>query len=188
VAAFEAAQRLDPSVRTSVAYTFYVRGDYQRVIETDSGSPPYAALLARHRVDPEGALAAFHETERLTMYEGVRLVAQMYRLAMEGDLEALRPKLQEVRASSFTDPEGFYLLATYLSKAGAYDEALETLDQSVRDGYTCPAALRSDPYWDAVRDRLKFVRALTTAETASARAREAFEQAGGAAVIANPAP
>jgi serine/threonine protein kinase/tetratricopeptide (TPR) repeat protein len=188
VAAFEAAQRLDPSVRTSVAYTFYVRGDYQRVIETDSGSPPYAALLARHRVDPEGALAAFQETERLTMYEGVRLVAHMYRLAMEGDLEALRPKLQEVRASSFTDPEGFYLLATYLSKAGAYDEALDTLDQSVRDGYTCPAALRSDPYWDAVRDRPKFVRALTTAETASARAREAFEQAGGAAVIANPAP
>jgi eukaryotic-like serine/threonine-protein kinase len=188
VAAFEAAQRLDPSVRTSVAYTFYVRGDYHRVIETDSGSPPYAALLARHRVDPEGALAAFHETERLTMYEGVRLVAQMYRLAMAGDLEALRPKLQEVRASSFTDPEGFYLLATYLSKAGAYDEALETLDQSVRDGYTCPAALRSDPYWDAVRDRPKFVRTLTTAETASARAREAFEQAGGAAVIANPAP
>jgi hypothetical protein len=39
-----------------------------------------------------------------------------------------------------------------------------------------------------VRDRPKFVRALTTAETASARAREAFEQAGGAAVIANPAP
>jgi eukaryotic-like serine/threonine-protein kinase len=188
VAAFEAAQRLDPSVRTSVAYTFYVRGDYQRVIETDTGSPPFAALLARDRLDREGALAAFQETERLTMYEGVRLVAHLYRLAMEGDLEALRPMLQEVRASSFTDPEGFYLLATYLSKAGGYDEALDILEHSVRDGYTCPAALLSDAYWDAVRDRPKFVRALTEAETASARAREAFEQAGGAAVIANPTP
>src|SRR4029453_7933065 len=105
VAAFEAARRLDPTVRTSVAYTFYVRGDYQRVIDTDVGSPPFAALLARHRLDREGALAAFQETERLTMYEGVRLVAHMYRLAMEGDLEALRPMLQEIRASSFTAPE-----------------------------------------------------------------------------------
>ena len=75
VAAFEAAQRLDPSVHTSVAYTFYVRGDYQRVIDTDSGSPPYAALLARYRLDPEGARPRSTETERLAMYEGVRLVA-----------------------------------------------------------------------------------------------------------------
>jgi hypothetical protein len=49
-------------------------------------------------------------------------------------------------------------------------------------------ALRSDPYWDAVRDRPEFLQALTAAETASSRAREAFEQAGGAAVIANPTP
>ena len=100
-----------------------------------SAIPPYAALLARYRTRSARArCAAFTETERLAMYEGVRLVALMYRLAMEGDLEALRPKLHEVRASSFTDPEGFYLLATYLSKAGAYDEALETLD-AIRPGW-----------------------------------------------------
>jgi serine/threonine protein kinase/tetratricopeptide (TPR) repeat protein len=183
VAAFEAAQRLDPSVQTSVAYTFYVRGEFQRVIDTDIGNPPYAALLARYRLDREGARAAFRETERLAMHEGVRLIALMYLLAMEGDLEALQPKLHEVRASSFADPEGFYLLATHLSKAGAYDEAVEILEQSVRNGYTCPAAIRSDSYWDPVRDRPAFVRALTHAEAASARARVAFEQAGGAAVV-----
>jgi eukaryotic-like serine/threonine-protein kinase len=188
VAAFDAAQRLDPSVHTSVAYTFYVRGDYQRAIETDAGIPPYAALLARSRTDPEGAHAAFLEAQNRAMYEGVRLIAMMYGLAMEGNLDALRPKLQDVRASSFTDPEGFYLLATYLSKAGAYDEALETLDQSVRDGYTCPSALRGDALWDPVRDHPKFVRALTQAETASARSREAFEQAGGAAVFSTSRP
>src|SRR6185436_16193534 len=42
VAAFEAARRLDPTINTSVAYTFYVRGDYPRVVETDAGNPPYA--------------------------------------------------------------------------------------------------------------------------------------------------
>jgi eukaryotic-like serine/threonine-protein kinase len=188
VAAFEAAQRLDPAVRTSVAYTFYVRGEFERVIETDVGIPPYAALLARYRTDPGGAVAAFAETENHAMFEGVRLIARMYRLAMEGDLEALRPKLHDVRASSFTDPEGFYLLAAYLSKAGAHDEALEILDQSVRDGYTCPAGLRGDTHWDPVRDQPKFIRALTQAEAASARARASFEQAGGAAVIARPTP
>jgi serine/threonine protein kinase/tetratricopeptide (TPR) repeat protein len=188
VAAFEAAQRLDPAVRTSVAYTFYVHGDYERVIETDAGSPPYAAFLARYRTDPKGALAAFKEAENHAMFEGVRLIALMYRLAMEGDLEALRPKLSEVRASSFTDPEGFYLLANYLSKAGAYDEALEILEKSVGDGYTCPSALRSDSFWDPVRGHPRFVRTLALAEAASARAREAFEQAGGAAVIARRTP
>jgi serine/threonine protein kinase len=188
VAAFEAAQRLDPSVRTSVTYTYYVRGEYQRAIETDAGVPPYAALLARFRTDPEGARAAFLEAQNQAMYEGVRQLAMLYGLAMEGDLGTLRPKLQDVRASSFADPEGFYLLATYLSRAGAHDEALEMLDQSVRDGYTCPATLRSDSFWDPVRDHPKFLRALAQAEVASARAREAFEQAGGAAVISTSRP
>ena len=188
VAAFETAQHLDPTLQTSVAYTFYVRGDYPRVVETDLANPPYAALLGRYRMNDQGVLAAFEEAQRGAMYEGVRLITLMYRLAMEGDLETLRPRLQDVRASGFNDPEGFYLLATFLAKAGAYEESLEILDRSVRDGFTCPTAMRADSFWDAVRDRPAFLRALTQAEAASARAREAFEQAGGAAVIANPSP
>jgi hypothetical protein len=120
------------------------------------------------------------------MYEGVRQISRMYRLAMQGNLEALRPSLQDVRASGFTDPEGFYLLATYLARAGAYDEALQTLDRSVRDGYTCPTALRTDPFWDPLREHPAFVQISKQAETASAGAREAFERAGGAAVITGP--
>jgi eukaryotic-like serine/threonine-protein kinase len=184
VAAFEAAHRLDPSIHTSVAYTFYVRGDYQRAVETDVAKPPYAALLARYRLNDPAVLAAFKATEDLAMFEGVRLITLMYRLAMEGDLDALRPRLNEVRGSGFNDPEGFYLLATFLAKVGAYDGALEILDRSVGDGYTCPTALHTDPFWDAVRDRPMFVHAVARAEAASARAREAFEQAGGPAVIA----
>jgi tetratricopeptide (TPR) repeat protein len=186
VAAFEAARRLDPAINTSVTYTFYVRGDYARAIETDSGNPPYAAFLARYRLNDTGVIPAIEAAERGAMYEGVRQISRMYRLAMQGNPEALRPSLQDVRASGFTDPEGFYLLATYLARAGAYDEALQTLDRSVRDGFTCPTALRTDPFWDAVREHPAFVQTLQQAETASARAREAFERAGGAAVITGP--
>jgi eukaryotic-like serine/threonine-protein kinase len=188
VAAFEAAQRLDPAVNTSVAYTFYVRGDYSRVVDTDLANPPYAAFLARYRLNDAGVLAAIESAERGAMYEGVRLISLVYRLAMKGDLETLRPHLREVRASGFNDPEGFYLLATYLAKAGAHEEALEMLDRSVRDGYACPSALRGDPFWDVVRDHPTFAQVLKQAETAWARAREAFERAGGAAVMSSPAP
>ena len=188
VAAFEAARRLDPTINTSVAYTFYVRGDYPRVVETDAGNPPYAALLARYRMNDPGAMGAFEEAQRGAMYEGVRLIALMYRLAMEGDLETLRPRLRDVRTSGFNDPEGYYLLATYLAKAGAHGEALEMLDRSVRDGYGCPAALRHDSFWDDVRDQPAFVQILRQAESASDRAREAFERAGGAAIIARLTP
>jgi hypothetical protein len=118
----------------------------------------------------------------------VRLIALMYRLAMEGNLETLRPRLRDVRTSGFNDPEGYYLIATYLAKAGAHSEALEMLERSVHDGYGCPAALRHDSFWDDVRDQPAFVQILRQAESASDRAREAFERAGGAAIIASLTP
>ncbi len=142
--------------------------------------------MARFRLDDVGALEALAAIEGTTTNEGVRLVAATYRLAMDGKLDALGPKLQALRSSSFTDPEGFYLMATYLAKAGASDEANDILDHVVRAGYACPTAMRSDSYWDGVRYTPSFARALSQAEAASNRARDAFEQAGGAAVVSPP--
>ena len=62
------------------------------------------------------------------------------------------------------------------------------LERSVHDGYGCPAALRHDSFWDDVRDQPAFVQILKQAESASDRAREAFERAGGAAIIASLTP
>jgi hypothetical protein len=93
-----------------------------------------------------------------------------------------------VRTRGFNDPEGYYLIATYLAKAGAHGEALEMLERSVHDGYGCPAALRHDSFLDDVRDQPAFVQILKQAESASDRAREAFERAGGAAIIASLTP
>ena len=46
VAAHECARRLDPTVRTSVAQTFWVRRDYERAIDADVDSPSYISILA----------------------------------------------------------------------------------------------------------------------------------------------
>jgi eukaryotic-like serine/threonine-protein kinase len=186
-AAFAQACRLDPAVRTSVAYTYYIRGDYPRAVETDAGSPAFAALLARFRLgDRESVLAELADLQQRTPHEGARLVAWTYAMAMERRVADLRPAVDRVNASGFSDPEGIYLFATQLAYAGATREALEMLDRAVTGGFCCPAPLIEDPYWAPYQTVPEFVRLLSLSQGQADRAREAFVRAGGPAVLALP--
>ena len=86
LAAFERARQLDPDVRSSVAFTHFMRQDFSKVVETDSGSPGFAALLARCRMGPSGVDAAIEECRRIeqSTQGGIALVAAAYRLAITG--------------------------------------------------------------------------------------------------------
>jgi len=188
IAAYQHVCRLDPATRTSVAYAYYLRGDYTQAIETDIASMPYAATLARIRLEDEAtAIAALENLERITPHEGVRILTAAYRLAVSRNVDALLPKLQEMTESGFADPEGYFLLAAFAARAGAQGSALSTLDRAVSGGYYCPTSLRQDPYWDSVRGTEDFMRLLAKAEAGTASAREAFDHVGGASVLQSTA-
>jgi len=178
-AAYERVRTLDPATPTSVAYTYYHLNDLDQAIATDCGSPPYASILSHMRRGDLSAIPTIDELERVNPHAIARLIASTYRLALLGDIDALRPKLREMRESTFTDPEGFFLLAAFTVRMDARDEALALLERGVRGGFCCPHPLRTDPFWDPIRGEPLFEQLLAEAEAASARAREVFEQAGG---------
>jgi serine/threonine protein kinase len=188
LAAYTQAHRLDPAVQTSVAYTFYQCGQYARVVETDHGSPAFAAPLARFRLGEGEPLLDFLRTlEQGIAHQNARLVVTTYRFAMERRAGELPPLMAAMDASGFRDPEGFFLIASYLAYAGALDESIDALGRAVRGGFHCPSAMRGDALWDPVRTRPEFQHLLSQAESASQQARDAFAQAGGEDVLP-PAP
>jgi TolB-like protein len=186
LAAFERARELDPAIRSSVAYTHFMRQEFARAVETDTGSPPYAAAAARCRMGGDEGRAGVEQCREIERSApgGMGLVAAMYRLAVTGPLDELLVTLRRMpETSGFTDPEGFFLRAMFVAHAGLRDEAVDLLERAVSGGYYCPSAMRDDPYLDGVRDTPTFARLLGVAEAATARAREAFVRAGGQAIL-----
>ena len=184
IAAYELANRLDPGTPTSVCYAYYMRGDYPLTIATDLASMPFAATLARFRLgELEQALPAIRRLEQESPHQGVRIISATYRHAMAGDTAALMPVLEQMYESGFADPEGYFLLAAFVSQAGAAAAALAALERAVTGGYHCPWSLDHDPYWDRVRDTSEFARLRQIAEEGSARSRSAFGRAGGTQLL-----
>ncbi|HEX2309450.1 MAG TPA: protein kinase, partial [Vicinamibacterales bacterium] len=144
VAAYEQSKRIDPSVATSVSYTFYLLGDYARTRETDADLHGFPSMLARHRSgDTAGAITSLKALEAHAPYALGRTVAAAYRAALEGEPQAARELLRLLEASPFRDPEGLFLLGGFLAAAGISDAALVALDRGVTGGFHCPRAMRS---------------------------------------------
>jgi tetratricopeptide (TPR) repeat protein len=179
VAAYERAQRLDPSVHTSVANTFYALGEYEEAIDTDLGDA-YAAKLALFRLGRiEEAIAGFKGIEQRSPHQAARLIARSYRLVLEGNVDEIGPVTADLRATGFRDPEGLYLVAGPVASLGQTTLAFELLESAVNGGFHCHAASAKDSLWDSVRSTDRFRHILQTAEIAHRRAFESFEEGGG---------
>ena len=184
IAAYEQVCRLDPATRTSVAYTYYLRGNFSRAIETDNASMPFATTISRVRLgELDVARPLMDQLEHASPLEIVRLISGTYRRAIDGDVEALAPRMRQMIDSGFADPEGYFCLSAFVARAGALDLALDALERTVAGGYYCPSSLRQDPFWDTARSSERFERLLARAEAGAAQAREAFERAGGSSVL-----
>ncbi len=180
IAAYHVANRIDPATRTSVTYSYYMKGDYEAAIATDLAGMAFAATLARMRLGRiDEAMPVIDHLEHQSPHEGVRIISSGYRAAVNGDVDALMTYIGRMHESGFAAPEGYFLLAAFAAKAGAVEGALGVLERSVDGGYFCPQALQSDPYFDSLRSRPQFARLIVASDEGRARAREAFERAGG---------
>ena len=92
-----------------------------------------------------------------------------------------------VRASSFQDPEGFFLGANVAALAGAPADALSLLETAVDGGFVSPANLRDDGAWDSIRGYPAFERLLQQSDAGLLRTTEMFTAAGGPALL-TPVP
>lgn len=174
------ARRVDPGARTSVAFTYWMRGEYEEALRRDDedlGWMSYYSLPLLGRA--EEAAQKCREQERRSAQELERLLVAVDRTANEGDREGCLAAARTILASCFHDPEGRYFIARCLVRIGAVDEGLALLAQVVERGFHCPAPLDRDPWLAPVRADPRFLDARARAGEASAAAAAAYRDAGG---------
>ena len=111
VAAHEESVRLDPSIRTSVAHSLYLLGDYERTLAADNEEPPYLTFmsllhLGRRAEAAELASASFSRPPNAGLMQIVRLIQAVQTRDRALALDAAKKSL--ALSNVFTDPEGFY--------------------------------------------------------------------------------
>ncbi|HEX6106166.1 MAG TPA: protein kinase [Gemmatimonadales bacterium] len=180
LAADQRARRIDPGVRTSVAYTHWMMGDYEQAVVTDLED----IQALRH-----GALWMIGRQQ--DALDGVRRLEAHWpggadvwylraqRMAFEGDAAGCADALRRVLEAGFHDPEGLYFCLRNASHVGEKQLALEMLERVVDAGFHCPTPLVRDPWLDPIRADPAFNRALRKAEERHAAALAAFTAAGG---------
>ena len=185
-AAHEQARRLDPQIRTSVAHTHFMLGDYRNVLTTSSGGdslyihPLALAQLGREQEAVELLRERLQEGLPLPLIRshGTSLLA-----LLEGRPEDSVQEAEHYLRSSCRDPESLYYLARQLAYLGKHTRALEVLNEAAELGYVCFPTMARDPWLDPLRGNLEFSLALRTEEGRYREAAQAFLAAAGSRIL-----
>jgi hypothetical protein len=137
IAAFHRASRLDPSIRTSVAHSFLMNGDFEKAIAADVDDPAYITMLSLQAPGREQEILDLHRSTQQRSSGNVHLVfvVDAVAAAVEGNVETGLEAVRKLRAlPTFTDPEGLYLWARASAALGDADGALEMAALAVDTG------------------------------------------------------
>lgn len=157
LAAHAEAHRLDATVRTSVSYTYWMIGDYQRAIAQERDEVAFMrgyGLSSLGRVDE--ALAFYRDFASREVPPVARALLDSQRAALEGDRRKVLACIRTVVSSGFRDPEGLYFSARGLAHLGELGEAMVLLDRVVAGGFYPLATLMRDPWLDTLRSDASF--------------------------------
>ena len=180
LAAHDRAVRLDPAIPTSVHYTHWMLGDYQRACDLDNE----AVKFIRHYSLPmlgrtEEALAGYrlwlgHIVDGLEQDLAVSAIG-----VLTGDREMALDGARRMLEGGFEDPEGLYFLVRHFAKVGETGDALTLFERVVAAGFTTTATFRADPWLASIAGEPRFQAALAAADFTHRHAAELFESAGG---------
>jgi TolB-like protein len=180
LAAHATAVRLDPEMRTSVQYTYWALGEYERVRAYDTDPTRFLSFCALGMIGREDEALAAHEAFKRGLEGGLEVpLGDATAAALRGDLDACRAAAQTLQLSSFRDPEGILFVARALARAGDADLALAMLERVVTGGFTIPLALTRDPWLETVRPLPRFAALLEQAVAAHRHAADVFAHAEG---------
>jgi TolB-like protein len=189
VAAHDRARRIDPGVRTSVAYTHWMRGDFERALLFDNDDRRWITQYSLPRLG-RGAEAAAISAEVAAQGGSalIRAVAGTNLAAVRGEPRGVEEGLAVLESSGFADPEGLYFGARSAAHVGRLDSALLVLDRVVAGGFFVPDTMRADPWLDALRPDPRFASLLERAEEGRRRATALYREHGGEALLGVAAP
>ncbi|MGA8110852.1 MAG: winged helix-turn-helix domain-containing protein [Acidobacteriaceae bacterium] len=153
IEAHQRAVDLDPATLTSVAHTFFFKGDFASAIEAYSGraawyldAAAWAALGHRDR-----AVRVLRQRLRKSSLSTVMTALMTSLLAILEDRTQHAVRAME-SAEVTRDPEIVAYFARHYSFLGLHAAAAAALDRAAREGFICaPETLRGDPWLAALR-------------------------------------
>jgi eukaryotic-like serine/threonine-protein kinase len=185
LAADRQARRLDPHIRTSVMYTHFMRGDWERAIESDNEELRWVTNWALPILGREQE--AITDYRRLAQQRLPRMIVLMMGAAsavLEGKREEAFETLREFTSRPF-DPEGLYFMARNFARLHDHESALDLLERTVQEGFFCFPILLRDPWLDPIRSERRFNAIVARARERSQDAEAEFHRLGGDRLLAS---
>jgi serine/threonine protein kinase/tetratricopeptide (TPR) repeat protein len=181
IAATEQARRLDPRIRTSGAHTFFMLGDYERVLDFQPEGIPYMRNLALIMMGRDSEAGDGLRVLDLGVNSRLASFTKALLHYLDGRPETAAALLKAI--ADIPDPEGRFYLARHLSLLGYHTDALELLANAVEGGFYCLPAFTRDPWLDPVRGTSQFAAIVRRAEARHRQATISFLQAEGDRVL-----
>jgi DNA-binding winged helix-turn-helix (wHTH) protein len=180
VAAHERAVALDPTVKTSVAHTHFLMGEFGRVFETyNSGAGYYldaAAWVGLGAVDRAIDLLS----TRLSRFQPGPFMSSL----MQSLLAVLENRGEEALAimeseDIFHEPEGLFYLARHCGMLNAKGPAIHLVQRARLSGFWSSRTLERDPAFAGIRNSPEFDDELQWARRLEQQACQMFREACG---------
>jgi eukaryotic-like serine/threonine-protein kinase len=177
IAAHERARQLDPRVPTSVAHTYWMKGDYDDAVDDPFGTMGYVSALARASSGrTKEALDFLADREARVGDARARDYLGALRALLEGDRNRALEHLERVTLNP--DPESLFYVARTFARLGENERALAELERASA-GFFCYPILVQDPWLDPLRGEPRFLRLLHAVEKEHRRAAATFSEQGG---------
>jgi tetratricopeptide (TPR) repeat protein len=176
------ARQLDPSVRTSVSYTYLHLGEFQKALDhcpapSDLFVLPRSLEALGRRAD---AIAMTKEYEN-GFPEPHRQWFVAVRACLEGDYPTAAAAFH--KAPSLVDPEARFLQACFLARVQESERAMEFLSLALDGGYRCHRGLLYHPWLKRLRSDARFTDLVNRASEMSLQARTVFLANGGGRIL-----
>lgn len=177
LAADAQARRLDPQIATSVAQSYWMRGEFEKAIEGFGhgffDGLPYVSL-GRHDEALAAAARASAVVHDATTLEYQRILPLLLRGKHQECLDLL-----DTLAPRNPDPESIFHIARTYARLGATDAGATQFARAVDSGFLCVTTFERDEWLDPLRDHPDFVSSLARARLRHAAAVSKFRDAGG---------
>jgi DNA-binding winged helix-turn-helix (wHTH) protein len=180
VAAHEQAISFDPAIRTSVAHTHFMRGEFARVFETYTGALYYldAAVWVALGVVDRAALVLRERLEQPALGQTMRTLMASLLAILDEQAESAAVQMQDI--DGVRDPEVLFYLARHFAMLDAREEAVQMVRRARQAGFWCSYAMKNDPVFFRFRSDAEFQSEILEAGRLESRSRDLLHQ--------NPSP
>ncbi len=151
VAAHERAVALDPTVKTSVAHTHFLRGEFARVFETYTAALYYldaAAWAALGAVDRATSLLRARLSQPSMGSVMASLMSSLLAV-LEGESDRAIALMRD--AEGIREPEVLFYFARHYGMLHSAEPSIQMIRRARLAGFWSSHALRHDPAFNAIR-------------------------------------